>query len=64
MKGADCLVVLTEWNEFRALDPSKIKALLKNPVVVDLRNVFAPGEMTAAGIRYTSICRPTGRQDT
>ncbi len=63
MKGADCLVVLTEWNEFRALDPAKIKATLKAPVVVDLRNVFAPAEMTAAGIRYTSIGRPSGPQD-
>ena len=58
IKGADCLVVLTEWNEFRSLDPEKIKAALKSPVVVDLRNVFAPGEMTAAGIRYASIGRP------
>jgi UDPglucose 6-dehydrogenase len=63
MKGADCLVVLTEWNEFRALDPARIKAALKKPVVVDLRNVFAPAEMLAAGIRYTSIGRPSGAQD-
>ncbi len=63
MKGADCLVVLTEWNEFRALDPAKIKATLKAPVVVDLRNVLAPAEMTAAGIRYTSIGRSSGPQD-
>jgi len=63
MKGADCLVVLTEWNEFRALDPDKIKAMLKKPVVVDLRNVFAPAEMAAAGIRYSSIGRPVAPQD-
>jgi UDPglucose 6-dehydrogenase len=64
IKGADCLVVLTEWNEFRSLDPEKIKAALKSPVVVDLRNVFAPGEMIAAGIRYASIGRPPAAQVT
>jgi UDPglucose 6-dehydrogenase len=63
MAGADCLVILTEWNQFRALDAEAIKAVLKSPVVVDLRNVFRPEDMTAAGIRYVSIGRPTPGQE-
>jgi UDPglucose 6-dehydrogenase len=59
MAGADCLVILTEWNQFRALDTDAIKSALRAPVVVDLRNVFRPEDMTAAGIRYFSIGRPT-----
>jgi UDPglucose 6-dehydrogenase len=60
MSGADCLLLLTEWNEFRALDPRRIKALLGKPVVVDLRNVYNPVEMRNAGLTYTSIGRPVG----
>jgi len=60
MSGADCLLLLTEWNEFRALDPRRIKALLGKPVVVDLRNVYNPAEMRAAGLTYTSVGRPAG----
>jgi UDPglucose 6-dehydrogenase len=60
MAGADCLLLLTEWNEFRALDPRRIKALLGKPVVVDLRNVYNPAEMRGAGLTYTSIGRPNG----
>ncbi len=62
MAGADCLVILTEWNQFRALDTDAIKSALRAPVVVDLRNVFRPEDMTAAGIRYFSIGRPTPGQ--
>ncbi|MEW5727864.1 MAG: UDP-glucose/GDP-mannose dehydrogenase family protein [Pseudomonadota bacterium] len=58
LPGADCLVVITEWNEFRALDIARVKAMLKAPVVVDLRNVWDPEEMRAAGFAYTSIGRP------
>ncbi|MFZ5792064.1 MAG: UDP-glucose dehydrogenase family protein [Pseudomonadota bacterium] len=60
MAGADCLLVLTEWNEFRALDPRRIRALLGRPVVIDLRNVYNPAEMQAAGLSYTSVGRPNG----
>jgi UDPglucose 6-dehydrogenase len=60
MAGADCLLVLTEWNEFRALDPRRIKALLGRPVVIDLRNVYNPAEMLGAGLSYTSVGRPNG----
>jgi UDPglucose 6-dehydrogenase len=56
--GADALVVLTEWNEFRALDLERIKALLQAPVVVDLRNIYDPQSMAAAGFIYRSIGRP------
>ncbi|CAA7626934.1 UDP-glucose/GDP-mannose dehydrogenase family protein [Magnetospirillum sp. UT-4] len=58
MAGADCLVLVTEWNEFRALDLSRVKELLKAPVVIDLRNVWDPAEMREAGFAYTSIGRP------
>ena len=58
MPGADCLVLITEWNEFRALDLDKVKSLLKSPALVDLRNVYAPEEMAELGFAYTSIGRP------
>ncbi len=58
MQGADALVVITEWTEFRALDLGRIKSLLRQPVVVDLRNVYNPEEMRAAGFSYRSIGRP------
>ena len=61
LAGADCLVLLTEWNQFRSLDPAEIKAAMRTPVVVDVRNVFHPAEMAAAGISYTSIGRPSAR---
>ena len=58
MSGVDCLVIVTEWNEFRALNLSRMKALMKSPVLVDLRNVYNPDEMLAFGFQYTSIGRP------
>jgi len=59
MIEADALVLLTEWNEFRALDLSRIKQLLRRPVIVDLRNIYQPEEMTSAGFVYHSIGRST-----
>ena len=59
MEDADALVIITEWNEFRGLDPQRMKALMKSPVLVDLRNIYNPAEMVAAGIDYASIGRPT-----
>lgn len=60
-EGADALVLLTEWNEFRGLSPARLRELLRAPVVVDFRNVFRPDEMQAAGIRYVSVGRaPSG----
>jgi UDPglucose 6-dehydrogenase len=57
-EGADVLVLLTEWNEFRALDLTRIGRLLVTPLVVDLRNIYRPAEMAAAGLSYVSIGRP------
>jgi UDPglucose 6-dehydrogenase len=57
MRDADALVILTEWNEFRALDLKKVKDLLKAPVMVDLRNVYNPEDMEAQGFRYCPIGR-------
>ncbi len=59
ISGADALAILTEWNEFRALDPKRIKSLMRGNVVVDLRNIYNPAEMIAAGFRYLSIGRPS-----
>ena len=58
MKGAEALVLLTEWNQFRNLDLERTKSLLKSPVVVDLRNVYTPADMRAAGFTYTCVGRP------
>jgi UDPglucose 6-dehydrogenase len=56
--GAEALVLLTEWNEFRALDLTRVARLLKRPLVVDLRNIYRPAEMEAAGLSYVSVGRP------
>jgi UDPglucose 6-dehydrogenase len=58
MEGADALVLMTEWNEFRALDLARVRQLLATPLVIDLRNIYRPAEMTAAGLSYVSIGRP------
>ncbi len=55
--GADVLLIITEWDQFRALDLTRLKTLLKAPVVVDLRNVYKPAEMVRAGFTYASIGR-------
>ncbi len=57
MQDADALVIVTEWNEFRALDLRRVKALLRHPVVIDLRNIYKPADMADAGFRYCSIGR-------
>jgi UDPglucose 6-dehydrogenase len=57
MAGADALVLLTEWNAFRALDLARVRRLLANPLVIDLRNIYQPEEMTAAALSYVSIGR-------
>ncbi|MGL4637288.1 MAG: UDP-glucose dehydrogenase family protein [Beijerinckiaceae bacterium] len=56
-EGADALVIVTEWEQFRALDLTRIKGLLKTPLLIDLRNVYRPDEMTKAGFSYVSIGR-------
>ncbi|MDX2073169.1 MAG: UDP-glucose/GDP-mannose dehydrogenase family protein [Alphaproteobacteria bacterium] len=59
VQGADALVVLTEWNEFRNLNLTQIKSLMKAPVIVDLRNIYKRLDMKRLGFHYVSI----GRQD-
>lgn len=58
LNGADGVVILTEWNEFRALDFERVKAALKTPLMVDLRNIYRPSQMADAGFRYISVGRP------
>jgi UDPglucose 6-dehydrogenase len=58
MAGAEALVLLTEWNEFRGLDLGRVRDLLAQPLVIDLRNIYQPQEMAAAGLSYHSIGRP------
>ena len=58
MEGADALILITEWNEFRGLDLDRVKTLLRRPVVIDLRNIYKPDEMITAGLAYHSIGRP------
>ncbi|MEE4348723.1 MAG: UDP-glucose/GDP-mannose dehydrogenase family protein [Pacificimonas sp.] len=57
LEGAGAAVLITEWNEFRALDLARMKGLMAEPVFVDLRNVYPPEDMRAAGFRYSSIGR-------
>ncbi len=56
-EGADALVIVTEWEQFRALDLKRLKAALKSPVLVDLRNVYAPEEARKQGFSYVSVGR-------
>jgi UDPglucose 6-dehydrogenase len=58
LDGADGVLILTEWNEFRALDLDRVKALLKRPLMVDLRNIYKPASMAEAGFTYVSVGRP------
>ncbi|MDD5439947.1 MAG: UDP-glucose/GDP-mannose dehydrogenase family protein [Candidatus Omnitrophica bacterium] len=56
-RGADCLIVVTEWNEFKELDFVKIKKLLKQPVIIDGRNIYDPRLMQKMGFRYAAVGR-------
>jgi UDPglucose 6-dehydrogenase len=56
-ENADALVLMTEWNQFRMLDLARVRTLLREPVVVDLRNVYDPVSMRRAGFRYDSVGR-------
>jgi UDPglucose 6-dehydrogenase len=57
IEGADALVIVTEWEQFRALDMPRIKAAMASPVLVDLRNIYRSEEMRKLGFRYASIGR-------
>ena len=58
LEGADACLVLTEWEDFAALDLARVKQLLRYPIVVDGRNLFQPALMEAAGLNYYSVGRP------
>jgi UDPglucose 6-dehydrogenase len=62
LDGADCAVLITEWDQFRALNLKRMKSLLRTSVVVDLRNIYRPEEMAEAGFAYVSVGRPGANQ--
>ena len=62
-RGADALVLITEWNEFRNLDFAKLKSVMRRPILIDLRNVYEPGRVTQFGFRHVSVGRPTQDSD-
>ena len=57
IKDADALVIITEWNQFRALDMEKVKNLLKEPKIADLRNIYEPEDMRELGFEYVGVGR-------
>jgi UDPglucose 6-dehydrogenase len=57
-EGADAVVLVTEWNQFRNLDLPRIKETMRRPVFLDFRNVYEPAKMTALGFQYDSVGRP------
>jgi len=57
IEGADALVFITEWNQFRALDMEKVKSLLKSPKIADLRNIYEPEDMREMGFEYVGVGR-------
>jgi UDPglucose 6-dehydrogenase len=57
MDGTDALVIATEWDEFRALDLRRVKALLRQPVLVDLRNIYPRDAVEQIGLAYTAVGR-------
>ena len=62
IKGANAVAIVTEWDEFRALDLKRVKELLVDPVLVDLRNIYLPDEVARYGLSYHSIGRPQKKQ--
>ncbi len=56
--GADALVIVTEWEQFRALDLARLKQIMARPVVIDLRNIYRPDEMARHGFTYVGVGRP------
>jgi UDPglucose 6-dehydrogenase len=60
-EDADALVIVTEWNEFRALNLDRIRKALRQPLIIDLRNLYAMSKMKDAGFRYVSVGRGTDK---
>ncbi len=57
-EGADALIIMTEWNQFRNLDFDKLRVVMRQPVLIDLRNVYEPERVTAVGFKHVSVGRP------
>ena len=57
VEGADVMVIITEWDQFRALDLDRVKSLMRRPAIVDLRNVYRPEEVREKGFAYASVGR-------
>jgi UDPglucose 6-dehydrogenase len=57
IEGADAMLILTEWDQFRALDLDRVKTALRSPVVIDLRNIYRPAEVAAKGLTYVGVGR-------
>jgi UDPglucose 6-dehydrogenase len=57
-EGADALVIVTEWEQFRALDLARLKQIMARPVVIDLRNIYRPDELARHGFTYVGVGRP------
>ena len=57
IENTDALAILTEWNEFRALDLGKLRSIMKQPIMIDLRNIYNPNEMKSSGFKYFCIGR-------
>lgn len=57
IEGADAMIIVTEWNQFRALDMERVKSLLKSPKIADLRNIYEPSEIRALGFEYVGVGR-------
>ena len=61
VQGAQATVIVTEWNLFRALELTRLKELMIQPQIIDLRNIYEPEKVAEAGFSYVSIGRPDGR---
>jgi UDPglucose 6-dehydrogenase len=57
LDGADAMVIITEWNQFRALDFDKVKSLLNSPKIADLRNIYEPSDLRELGFEYVGVGR-------
>jgi UDPglucose 6-dehydrogenase len=57
IEAADAMLILTEWDQFRALDLDRVKKALRSPVIIDLRNIYKPGDLAAKGFTYVSVGR-------
>src|SRR5262249_57602928 len=55
IEQADAMLILTEWDQFRALDLDRVKKALRSPVIVDLRNIYRPDDLAEKGLPYVSV---------